>query len=136
MHILIWAVVGHIQDNFPMSWAHNIQLCGSVCLFMYVMVLIELRLKIPANNISVRSGLLPRRTREGVNKAEWDRLKGPNTTQNGVTSSSYCNLHKHEKCSVWFADATEKRNCSKLRQLYHYYMAKYANQRDITLHDL
>ena len=68
MHMLICAVVGQIQVNFPMAWAHNIQLYGSICVVIYAMVLIEFRLKVPVNNISVMSGLLPVRMREGEKK--------------------------------------------------------------------
>ena len=40
--------------------------------------MIELRLKVSVNNISVMSRLLPE---EGERKEEWDRLKGPDPHQ-------------------------------------------------------
>ena len=57
--------------------------------------LIELRLKVPVNNISVMSRLLTER--EGDIK-EWDRLKGPNpySTLPQVKQISSCQQAKYD----------------------------------------
>ena len=64
--------------------------------------LIELRLKVPVNNISVKSGLLPETERK-----EWDRLKGPSPHLNlpEVKQISSCQQSKYDRAIVLKAAA-------------------------------